>query len=93
MVLETDEPHPDTAREKGSFADILHQHFAKAGKTHDPPLGVETDQRFVVTDKGGKVPSFEEFEGFNCVLITGSMFDAHGNDAWILELLDLLRRV
>lgn len=91
MVLETDEPHPDTAKERGSFAEILHHHFAKAGREHDPPLGIETDYRFVVADKGGKVPNFEAFNDVHSVLITGSCFDAHGDDDWVLELLSLLR--
>lgn len=54
MVLETDTPHPDTQTEKGSFGEIVHRHFSDAGKEHHPPLGVETDQVFVVTEKGGK---------------------------------------
>jgi hypothetical protein len=44
-----------------------------------------------VTEKGGKVPKYEEFEGVKGVLITGSMYDAHGDDQWILDLLALLR--
>lgn len=91
MVLETDEPHPDDEKEKGGLAEHLHRHFVKAGEAHDPPLGIETDQRFVVEEKGGKVPKFEEFDGIMAVLITGSMYDAHGDDQWILDLLELLR--
>ncbi|KAI1881300.1 hypothetical protein JX265_000126 [Neoarthrinium moseri] len=91
MVLETDEPHPDTVAERGTFAQIVHDHFSKAGREHDPPLGIETVNRFVVTERGGKVPTFEEFEGVHSVLITGSVFDAHGDNDWILDLLKLLR--
>jgi hypothetical protein len=91
MVLETDEPHPDTVKERGSFANILHHHFATAGHDHDPPMGIETDQRFVVGEKGGKVPKFEEFDGIHSVLITGSCFDAHSDKDWVLGLLDLLK--
>jgi hypothetical protein len=47
--------------------------------------------RFVVTDKGGEIPEASEFEGFHAVLITGSMYDAHGNNQWILDLLDLIK--
>ncbi|ORY64956.1 GMP synthase [Pseudomassariella vexata] len=93
MVLETDEPVPDTLKEKGRLSDILHHHFTKAGEQHDPPLGIETDEIFVITEKGGKVPKSEEFEDIHCVLITGSMHDAHGDNPWILELLDLLREL
>jgi hypothetical protein len=91
VVLETDEPHPDDHHEKGSLGEILHQHFDKAGQSHDPPLGVETDMVFVVKEKGGRIPRIEEFEGVQGVLITGSMYDAHGDDQWILDLLELLK--
>jgi hypothetical protein len=91
MCLETDKPHPETQDEKGSFGQILHNHFSKAGESHHPPLGVETDQVFVVTEQGGRIPKYEEFDGFDGLLITGSMFDAHGDNEWILQLLELLR--
>lgn len=91
MVLETDKPHPDTQTEKGSFGEILHRHFSRAGEAHHPPLGIETDQEFVVTEQGGRMPSYDEFEGFDGLLITGSMFDAHGDNDWILQLLELLQ--
>ena len=90
MVLETDLPHPDTQSEKGSFGEIVHHHFSTAGKEHHPPLGVETDQIFVVTEQGGRMPKYRDFEGFDGLLITGSMYDAHGNNQWILDLLHLL---
>lgn len=92
IVLEVDEPHPDDLEEKGSLGKILERHFVRAGRNHDPPLGVEVDQRFVVEDKGGKIPSVEEFEGVKGILITGSMYDAHGDEEWILKLMDLIKR-
>lgn len=39
----------------------------------------------------GRIPKYDEFETFNGLLITGSMFDAHGDDEWILQLMELLR--
>lgn len=90
MVLETDKPHKETESRRGNFGAILHKHFTDAGAAHDPPLGIETDRRFVVTEQGGKMPKFEDFEGCKAVLITGSMYDAHGENPWILELLELL---
>lgn len=92
IVLEVDEPHPDDHKEKGSLGKILERHFIKAGQKHDPPLGVEVDQRFIVEDKGGKMPSIEDFEGVKGILITGSTYDAYGNDEWILKLIDLIKR-
>ncbi|OLN80979.1 putative glutamine amidotransferase-like protein C13C5.04-like protein 3 [Colletotrichum chlorophyti] len=93
MVLETDEPHPDTHKTKGSFGEILHSHFQHAGASHDPPLGIDTDQVFVVEDKGGRVPKFEEFDSYQGVLLTGSMYDAHGDNEWITKLLDVLKEL
>ncbi|KAL2857050.1 class I glutamine amidotransferase-like protein [Aspergillus pseudoustus] len=93
MVLETDIPHPDTYSERGSFGKILHEHFSKAGREHHPPLGVEIDQIFVVTEQGGRIPTVDEFARFDGLLITGSVYDAHGRNEWILQLLHLLKRL
>jgi hypothetical protein len=92
IVLEVDEPHPDDQKEKGRLGEILERHFIKAGKNHDPPLGVEVDMRYIVEDNGGKIPSVEEFEGVRGILITGSTYDAHGDDEWIIKLMDLIKR-
>ena len=94
MVLETDTPHPDTFSDRGSFGKIVHSHFSLAGRAHHPPLGVETDQIFVVTEQpGGRIPALHEFDSFDGLLITGSVYDAHGDNEWILQLLDLLRKL
>lgn len=91
LVLETDEQHPDDRQERGSFGDVFDSLFKKAGHEHDPPLGVETIIRFVAEDKGGSVPKAEEIEDIHAILITGSMYDAHGDDPWILKLADLIQ--
>ncbi|KAJ6441541.1 gmp synthase [Purpureocillium lavendulum] len=94
MVLETDRPHPDTESDRGSFGAIVHDHFSKAGRAHHPPLGVQTDQVFVVTEEeGGRMPTADEFEGYDGLLITGSMYDAYGDNQWILDLLALLKEL
>ncbi|EWG49621.1 hypothetical protein FVEG_09101 [Fusarium verticillioides 7600] len=93
FVLETDTPHPDTQTERGSFGEILHRHFSEAGSKHHPPLGVETEQVFAVTEEGGRMPKVEEFEGYDGLLITGSMYDAHGDNQWIHDLLHLLKQL
>lgn len=95
LVLETDEPHPDTQDAKGSFGDIFNQLFTDAGKEHDPPLGIETIMRYIVDDPDkdhhGHVPYVSEIgEDITAILITGSVYDAHGNDKWILTLIELL---
>ena len=92
IVLEVDEPHPDDQKEKGTLGEILERHFVKAGKEHDPPLGVEVDMRYIVEEEGGKIPSVEEFEGVRGILITGSTYDAYGDNPWILKLMDLIKR-
>ena len=92
IVLEVDEPHPDDQKEKGTLGEILERHFVKAGKEHDPPLGVQVDMRYIVEEEGGKIPSVEEFEGVRGILITGSTYDAYGDNPWILKLMDLIKR-
>ncbi|KAI3985529.1 hypothetical protein MKX01_033843 [Papaver californicum] len=41
----------------------------------------------------GKFPKDEELELFDGFFITGSCSDAHGNDIWILKLLNLLKKL
>ncbi|KAK4179129.1 class I glutamine amidotransferase-like protein [Triangularia setosa] len=95
MVLETDEPHKETKKIPGktTFGEILHKHFTNAGKAHNPPLGIETDRWFVIPSKGGTMPKYKDFEGYDALLITGSVYDAHGDDPWTLDLLKLLREL
>jgi GMP synthase-like glutamine amidotransferase len=98
LVLETDEPHPETKDERGSFGKIFHNLFAEAGCNHDPPLGVETDMHFVVDDPKhghhGHVPNANDVgSDVAGILITGSMYDAHGDNPWIINLLNFLREL
>jgi GMP synthase-like glutamine amidotransferase len=87
FVLETDTTHP----QQDSFAQILHDFMSKAGAAHHPPLGVETEQELIVPQMGGRMPKIEEFDGYDGLLITGSRYDAHSDEPWVLELLELLR--
>lgn len=91
LILETDEPHPSIHEERGGYASILDDHFRRAAEAHDPPLTVECDMRFVVEDKGGEVPSVEAFEGYQGVLLTGSLYDAHSEDGWVVDLMERLK--
>jgi hypothetical protein len=96
LILETDEPHPTIHASKGSYADILTKHFEKAGANHDPVLEFQADVRFVVDDKEngkeGRVPNASEIdEDIQGVLITGSMYDAHGEEKWIKDLMGFLQ--
>jgi hypothetical protein len=94
LVLETDEPHPDTQKEKGSFGDILNELLANAGEAHKPKLGIETMMQYIVEPEGGSIPKKEEItDDIHAILITGSEWDAHGDDKWIHELMDLIRRM
>jgi hypothetical protein len=91
LVLETDETHPDTQKEHGSFGEVLDTLFKKAGDDHEPALGIETVIQYIVEDDGGKIPKFEEIgDDIHAILITGSMYDAHGNDEWIIKLMKLI---
>jgi GMP synthase-like glutamine amidotransferase len=96
LVFETDEPHPKTKEAKGGFGEIFDSLFKEAGDEHQPPLGIETDMHYIVNDPEnghhGHVPHFSEIDSsITAILITGSMYDAHGDDPWINELLDLLK--
>jgi len=95
LVLETDEPHPETKDRKGSFGAIFHDLFTKAGAAHKPPLKVSTSEHYVVDDpdnqKYGNVPKASEIpESVRAICLTGSMYDAHGNEPWVLKLVELL---
>ncbi|GAB1732216.1 hypothetical protein NU195Hw_g8001t1 [Hortaea werneckii] len=95
LVLETDSPHPHTLQERGSFGQVFSHVFKTAGQNHDPPLGIDVDMHYVVDDpakgKHGHVPKFEDIPGdVRAVLITGSLYDAHGNDPWIQDLRSLI---
>jgi len=95
LVLETDEPHPETRDRKGSFGHIFHDLFTKAGSAHEPPLKVTTSEHYVVDDPDnqeyGSVPSASEIpESTKAICITGSMYDAHGDNPWVLRLVELL---
>ena len=55
LVLETDETHPDTQKETGSFGVVLGELLKKAGDEHKPSLGIETAMQYVVEPEGGAV--------------------------------------
>ncbi|KAF7188489.1 putative glutamine amidotransferase-like protein C13C5.04 [Pseudocercospora fuligena] len=95
LVLETDEPHPETMKHRGRFGEIIDRFFSNAGARHDPPLSIETDMRFIVDDPDnghhGKVPIAADIsEDTTAILITGSMYDAHGDDPWIMATRNLI---
>lgn len=92
LVLETDEPHPDTQREKGSFGEVMDELFKEAGEDHDPKLGIETVMMYAVEPDGGRIPSAGEVgEDIHAILITGSVYDAHSDEAWVMKLLHLIQ--
>ncbi|KAF2227846.1 hypothetical protein BDZ85DRAFT_300682 [Elsinoe ampelina] len=96
LVLETDENHPADKREKGGFGDIFTTLFRNAGDKHSPPLGIDVERHYVVDDPSaghnGHVPHASEIPASTtAILITGSTYDAHGDDPWIESPLGLLR--
>ncbi|PVI01597.1 class I glutamine amidotransferase-like protein [Periconia macrospinosa] len=92
LVLETDDPHPDTKAEAGSFGDVLSDLLKRAGDEHKPSLGIETAIQYVVEPEGGKILAHEDIgDDIHAILITGSVYDAHGDDPWIHKLMDLIR--
>ncbi|CZT51890.1 related to anthranilate synthase component II [Rhynchosporium secalis] len=91
LVLETDQTFESTSERKGTFGDIFHNLFTRAGKEHDPPLEIETAMKFIVEPEGGRIPDVKEVGSIDAVLITGSKYDAHGDDEWILKLVEWIR--
>ena len=91
IVLETDMPHPETQARCGTFGQILHRHFSHAGDAHDPPLGIETDTVYIVNATTSQMPNFHDFDDYDALLITGSVYNAYDNDPWIVDLLALLK--
>jgi hypothetical protein len=93
LVLETDDPHPDTQEEVGSFGEVLNEVLVRAGEQHDPKLAISTIIHYAVEPRGGRIPEPSEItEDIHAILITGSVYDAHSNDAWVLKLMDLIKR-
>jgi hypothetical protein len=91
--LQTDDPHPDTQEEKGSFGEVLNDLLVQAGEQHHPKLAIETIIHYAVEPRGGRIPEPSEItDDIHAILITGSVYDAHSNDAWVLKLLDLIKR-
>jgi hypothetical protein len=91
LVLETDQTFSSTGSKKGSFGQIFHDLFTKAGQQHAPPLEIETLMKFIVEPEGGSMPTEEEVGNVDAVLITGSKYDAHGDDRWIVKLIERIR--
>lgn len=93
LVLETDQGDSQTQENRGTFAQRFDEVFKNAGDAHDPPLGIHTIMRFIVEEEGGKVPTMDEIDemGIHCILITGSMYDANGDNEWISKLVKLLQ--
>ena len=89
MVLEVDSVLDTTKARRGTFGDIFNELFAAAAAEHDPPLEAETFIRFVVEPEGGTIPDLEELErnDIHAVAFSGSKYDAHANDEWILRLV------
>jgi GMP synthase-like glutamine amidotransferase len=48
---------------------------------------VETIMKFVVENEGGQIPSIDDLDDIHAILLTGSKYDAHGDDEWILKLV------
>ena len=93
LVLETDQVFDSTAERKGTFGQIFHDLFAKAGEEHDPKIEIQTTMKFIVESEGGKIPEMSDLDNIQAILITGSKYDAHGSDEWILKLLKWIQRM
>jgi hypothetical protein len=92
LVLETDAVHPDTHKEIGSFGEVFNDLLVRAGDAHDPQLGIETIMQYIVEPDGGRVPDHSDIpKDLHAILITGSEWDAHGDDEWIHKLMEFIK--
>lgn len=69
-------------------------------KTHGGYFGVfaglladEGDEWRLYRAVRGELPRGDEIDRFDGFIVTGSCSDAHSNDTWILDLVDLLRNL
>lgn len=91
LVLEAELPHPEVHERRGRLVHMFEEIFRKAGDQQKPPINVEVSSRFIV-DGEEKLPSMSEMrENYDAVLVTGSEFDAHGDDEWILRLIEWIQ--
>lgn len=92
LVLEVDEPHPKTQDKKSSFGQILNVLLARAGEEHEPKLEIETVMQYIIEPKGGGIPRCSDISrDVHAVLVSGSMHNAHRDEAWVLKLLELIK--
>jgi hypothetical protein len=72
---------------------VLNDLLVQAGEQHHPKLAIETIIHYAVEPRGGRIPEPSEItDDIHAILITGSVYDAHSNDEWVLKLLDLIKR-
>ncbi|RPB14003.1 GMP synthase [Morchella conica CCBAS932] len=97
LVLETDYPLAPIHSTRGSYGEIFGKLFSKVGSELDPPIDVETVPCYVVghedstSKETGELPDIKEVEEYDGILITGSKYDAHGDDPWIHRLIEWIR--
>ncbi|KAF1975162.1 class I glutamine amidotransferase-like protein [Bimuria novae-zelandiae CBS 107.79] len=94
LVLETDDPHPETQKETGSFGEVLNEVLVSAGEQHDPKLAIETVVHYAVEPRGGRIPEPSEItDEIHAILITGSVYDAHSDEPWVMKLMNLIKHL
>ncbi|RPA75908.1 GMP synthase [Ascobolus immersus RN42] len=91
LVLETDVTLEPVQDSHGSYADLFEKTFKRVAKEQDPPIDIKVHSIYIVGEHHCNLPSEDELQNYNAVLITGSKYDAHGDDKWILELQAWIR--
>jgi hypothetical protein len=97
LILETDTPLPPIHSERGGYAAIFQELLRKVGGELSPPIDVHVTPCYVVgnndpsSPEDGALPDISECATYNGVLITGSKYDAHGNNPWILKLVQWIQ--
>lgn len=71
--------------------------FSRVGSALSPPIDTQVTPCYVVgnndpsLEEDGRLPEVSELGGYDGVLITGSKYDAHGDNLWILKLMEWIQ--
>jgi GMP synthase (glutamine-hydrolysing) len=90
-LLKNDTPLPDVVKKVGDYGKQFPTIFKKAADNKD--LTITWDFFDVVNEQA--YPSFKDIESgkYNAIVLTGSRYNAHDNDAWILKQVEFNRKM
>lgn len=93
LILETDQPLSPINSSRGGYGNLFQQLFSSVGSDLDPAIDVHVTPCYVVgnndssSEEDGSLPDISTLNNYDGVVITGSKYDAHGDNPWILRLI------